>query len=69
MSLSLPGHNRITRLYLCKISKMKIFSIVVDFYFDLFGFIHQRYIEIFHVQTSIQCTQIYKIVKSRNQLR
>ena len=64
MSLNDPS-----RLFLSKISKFKIFYIVVDFYFDLLGFIHQRYIEIFHVQTSIQCTQIYKIIKSRNQLR
>ena len=64
MYLSLPGHNRITRLHLCKVSKMKIFSIVVDFYFNLLGLIHQRYIDIFHVQTSIQCTQIYKTVES-----
>ena len=65
MSLSLPGHNRILfSFYLCKISKVKIFSIVVDFYYNLLGLIHQRYIDIFHVQTSIQCTQIYKTVES-----
>ena len=76
MSLNLPKYTKIlfsfyfnnvvsiSQLYLCKIKKIKIFSIVVDFYYNLLGLIHQRYIKIFHVQTSMQYTQIYKTVKS-----
>ena len=79
MSLNLPEYTKIlfsfywgyfnnvvsmSQLYLCEISKFKISSIVVNFNPDLLGLIHQRYIKIFHVQTSMQYTQTYKTVKS-----